>query len=87
MLKCHNVTYNIGNPRKLKHKRMNILEWLTSCIMSSHVCQICGRKEIWSVSGWLQIDNPTYKDKDDCSNVCLECVRQNEDIFGRIVSR
>lgn len=76
------VKYNIGNPKKLKHKKRNIFEVLVSMIMSSHVCQICRRKEIWSVSGWLQIDDPVYKDKNNCSVVCLECVRANPHIFG-----
>ncbi len=76
------MKYDIGNPRMLKHKKMNILEWFISLLMQSHVCQICRRKEIWSVSGWLQIDDPIYKDKDDCSVICNECWHQNEDIFG-----
>jgi len=76
------VTYNIGDPRKLKHKRCNILEIIVSAIMSSHVCQICRRKEIWSVSGWLQIDDPVYKDKTGCSVVCNECAALNPKVFG-----
>ena len=86
MISITPVTYNIGNPRKLKHKRRNILEVLVSLIMSSHVCQICRRKEIWSVSGWLQIDDPVYKDKHGCSNVCLECVEQNKDVFSALIT-
>jgi len=82
-ISIESVKYNIGNPRKLKHKRRNIFEFLISLIMSSHVCQICKRKEIWSVSGWLQIDDPVYKDSAGCSNVCLECARANPDVFGK----
>lgn len=76
------VRYPIGNPRKLKHKQRNIFEVIVSWIMSSHVCQICRRKEIWSVSGWLQINDPKYKDSDGCSCVCVECARMNPDVFG-----
>ena len=83
MLRVEMVRYNIGNPRKLKHKRRNFWEVLASCLVQSHVCQICRRKEIWSVSGWLQISDPVYKDKDGCSVVCMECAKQNEDVFGK----
>jgi len=72
----------IGNPKKLKHKPMNLLEWIVSKLMSSHVCQICGRKEIWSVSGWLQINDPVYKDEDNCSVICFECADLNKEVFG-----
>ena len=82
MFTIESVKYKIGNPRKLKHKRRNIFEVLVSLIMDSHICQICKRKEIWSVSGWLQIDDLIYKDKDGCSSVCYECARQNKEIFG-----
>jgi hypothetical protein len=82
MLTIGLVQYKIGNPRKLKHKKRNIWEVLVSWVVQSHVCQICKRKEIWSVSGWLQINDPIYKDKDDCSVVCFECAKQNEEIFG-----
>lgn len=76
------VEYDIGNPRKLKHKRRNIFEVLASFVMNSHVCQICKRKEIWSVSSWLQIDDLVYKDKRDCSVICNECEKQNPEVFG-----
>lgn len=76
------VRYPIGNPRELKHKQRNAFEVIISWIMSSHVCQICKRKEIWSVSGWLQIDDPLYKDSNGCSVVCMECARMNPDVFG-----
>jgi hypothetical protein len=72
----------VKNLKKLKHKRMNIFEFLASKIVNSHVCQICGRKEIWSVSGWEQIDHPKFKDKNGCSVVCIECAKQNKEIFG-----
>lgn len=76
------ATYNIPHPpQKLKHKRRNMLEVLASSIMSSHVCQICRRKEIWSVSGWLQIDHPRYKEKNGGSTVCNECVKLNPEVF------
>ena len=82
MLTTKLVQYNIPNPpSKLKHKKMNILEWFISKIMSSHVCQVCGRKELWSVSGWLQINHPKYRDKDGCSVVCFECEKMNPEIF------
>ena len=81
MIKIKHVTYNIGNPRKLKHKRRNIWEIFASSIMSSHVCQICRRKEGF-VSGWLQINDPVYKDKDGCSVVCIECAKLNKEIFN-----
>ena len=82
MITVKMTEYSIGNPRKLTHKRRNIFEVLISLIMNSHVCQICRRKEIWSVSGWLQINDPVYKDEDGCSCVCLECVEQNKEIFN-----
>jgi hypothetical protein len=78
------VRYPIGNPRKLKHKRRNLFEIAISFIKSSHVCQICKRKEIWSVSGWLQINDPVYKDSNGCSVVCYECARMNQNIFGYV---
>lgn len=83
MINIEMVTYKLPNPpQKLKHKRRNIFEILVSLIMFSHVCQICRRKEIWSVSGWLQIDHPKYQDKHGCSNVCMECARLNPEVFG-----
>lgn len=76
------VQYGLPDPpSKLPHKRMNLFEWLMSLLVQSHVCQICGRKEIWSVSGWLQIDHPRYKDSNGCSSVCLECARRNPEVF------
>ena len=81
MITIKTVQYNIGNPRKLKHKRRNILEIIASLIMQSHVCQVCRRKELWSVSGWTQIDDKIYKDKDDCSVVCDKCVKSNPEVF------
>jgi len=82
MLTVKLAQYNLPDPpSKLKHKKMNLLEWVLSMIVQSHVCQICGRKEIYSVSGWLQIDHPVYKDKDGCSCVCLECAHQNPEVF------
>lgn len=77
--------YEIGNPRKLIHKRRNLFEILVSFLIDSHVCQICRRKETWSVSGWLQIDDPVYKDHHDCSVVCFECARMNKSVFGEWV--
>ena len=81
MFSIRAVKYNTGNLRKLKHKRRGVFGFLLSLIMSSHVCQICRRKEIWSVSGWLQIDDPVYRDKSGCSVVCNECVEQNREVF------
>ena len=69
------------NPRKLKFKRRNPLEWLASLIMQSHVCQICKRKEIWSVESWLQVDCPFWVDKYGCSSICSICVNLNKEIF------
>ena len=79
------VQYNLPDPpQQLTHKPMGLLERLVSLVMSSHICQICRRKEIWSVSGWLQIDHSVYKDQHNCSVVCLECARANPDVFGSI---
>lgn len=76
------VTYNLGsNPSKLKHRRRNIWECFISLIEDSHICQICGRKED-SVHGWLQIDDPVYKDKDGCSVICVECEKMNPEVFN-----
>ncbi len=78
------VRYALGHPPDLPHQRRSVLEWLCSLVMQSHVCQICRRKELWSVSGWLQVDDPAYQDADGCSVVCLECARRNPAIFGAI---
>ena len=79
----HAIVYNIPKDiHLLKHKKMNILERIASWGMQSHICQICSRKEIWSVSGWLQINDPIYKDDLDCSVVCIECANFNPEIFG-----
>ncbi len=82
MLSIELAKYNTENLRKLKHKRRSVFEFLASLIMSSHVCQICRRKEIWSVSSWLQIDDPIYKDKDGCSVICNNCKEANKEIFS-----
>lgn len=76
------VRYNLPcPPSRLYHTPMNFWERVASLLMNSHVCQICGRKEIWSVSGWLQIDDPVHRDKNGCSVVCIECARANPDVF------
>lgn len=82
MIKIESIKYDAVNLRKLKHKRRNIFEWFAGLIMQSHICQICRRKEIWSVSGWLQIDDPIFKDKDNHSVICMECAEANKEIFG-----
>ena len=85
MITINNIRYKLPNPpSKLRHKRRNVFEIIIGWIMSSHVCQICKRKEIWSVSGWLQIDHPIYKDSDGCSNVCFECKKLNPEIFENV---
>lgn len=74
--------YDLPNPpSKLKHKRMNLFQWLLCPIMRSHVCQICGRKEAF-VSGWRQIDHPVYKDHREGSCVCFECEAANPEVFN-----
>jgi len=68
-------TYSIPvDPKKLIHKKMNILEWIVSKIMQSHVCLICGRKEIWSVKSWLSVD-------EEGNVVCNNCTDLNPEIF------
>jgi len=84
MIKAKIVSYPLGpNPRKLRHKRRNPFEIIVSWLMSSHVCQICRRKEIWSVSGWHQIDDPVHKDKNGCSVICFECCERNPELFSK----
>lgn len=85
-LREEEFTYN-GKPvprnlRDLPHKRRNLFEVIISWLMSSHVCQICKRKEIWSVNSWFQIDHLVCKDKYGCSVICNNCRDRNADIFG-----
>ena len=81
-ISIHMMRYLLPNPpSQLKHKRRNPIEILVSWLMDSHVCQICGRKEIWSVSGWVQINDPRHQDKHECSVVCQECWKTNEEYF------
>lgn len=78
------INYKLPDPpTKLKHRKQNILERLASFIMQSHVCQVCRRKEIWSVDGWLQIDDLNHHDSDGCSVVCSMCVLMNPKVFGK----
>ena len=75
------INYQLPDPPSiLKHKKRNFFEWLVSLLMSSHVCQICKRKEIWSISGWFQIDDPKHKDRNGCSVVCVECRKANSQV-------
>lgn len=74
--------YQMGHPPALPHRRQSVLERLCSLVVRSPVCQICRRKKLWSVSGWVQVDDPVYKDDNGCSVVCLECARHNPAIFG-----
>ena len=67
----------------LNYKRRNLFEWFVSLFMSSHVCQICKRKDIWSVDSWLQIDDNNHRGKDGCSVVCNKCEEANPSLFNK----
>lgn len=70
------------NPGSLNHRKRNPWELFCSLVVSSHVCQVCGRKEP-NVIAWNQVDDPIHHDRDGCSVVCDECFQINKEYFEK----
>ncbi len=83
------TNYHLPHPPSLlKHRERRWYEIILGWFISSHICQICHRKEpfiAWLNGGWNQIDDPYHHDSAGCSVVCQECWDLNLDFFNKNV--